>query len=262
MPSVLWHCWLGGRKGIRPVKIDWWGVGAVICLERGADCLHMVQLMPLHHKTPSSLAWLIWIQSGFTFLVPAYPGRPGKEAVKRLYSSSYFASVAKWSVRPCVRSPCLLLLAGTVHCIVVKTFLCFFLIFQHKKRVFNVFKFQTLFLTTAVQRRKRNLRWRRSATRNATSRKMSGLRRQSSANRSPLSTGMWQFHQCSSTLSQLRLVQPGHYERQDQLLCDFPADPTTNLAQTTNVVEASSSDFGACSFIVSSESIYSADAFW
>ena len=24
--------------------------------ERGADCLHMVQLMPLHPKTPSSLA--------------------------------------------------------------------------------------------------------------------------------------------------------------------------------------------------------------
>jgi len=22
VPSVLWHCWLGGRKGIRPVK---WG---------------------------------------------------------------------------------------------------------------------------------------------------------------------------------------------------------------------------------------------
>ena len=28
----------------------------VIYLERGADCLHMVQLMPLHPKTPSPLA--------------------------------------------------------------------------------------------------------------------------------------------------------------------------------------------------------------
>jgi len=28
----------------------------VICLERGADCLHMVHLMPLHRRTPSSLA--------------------------------------------------------------------------------------------------------------------------------------------------------------------------------------------------------------
>ena len=28
----------------------------LICLVRGADCLHMVQLMPLHPKTPPSLA--------------------------------------------------------------------------------------------------------------------------------------------------------------------------------------------------------------
>ena len=56
VPSVLWHCWLGVRKSIRPVKIEWWGVGVVICLERGAGCLHMVELMPPHPKTPSSLA--------------------------------------------------------------------------------------------------------------------------------------------------------------------------------------------------------------
>ena len=49
---VPWHCWLGVRKSIQPVKIEWWGVGVVICLERGADCLHMVQLIPLHPKTP------------------------------------------------------------------------------------------------------------------------------------------------------------------------------------------------------------------
>jgi len=46
MPSVFSCCWLGGRKGIRPVKSEWWGAGMVICLERGAD-LHMAQLMPL-----------------------------------------------------------------------------------------------------------------------------------------------------------------------------------------------------------------------
>jgi len=27
----------------------------VICTERGGDCLHMVQLMPLYQKNPSSL---------------------------------------------------------------------------------------------------------------------------------------------------------------------------------------------------------------
>ena len=38
MPSVLWRCWLGGRKGIQPVKkTERWGAGVVICLERGAD---------------------------------------------------------------------------------------------------------------------------------------------------------------------------------------------------------------------------------
>ena len=33
VPSVVWRCWLGGRKGIRPVKTEWWGAGVVICLE-------------------------------------------------------------------------------------------------------------------------------------------------------------------------------------------------------------------------------------
>jgi len=36
MPSLLGRCWLGGRKGNRPVK-NWWGVGMVTCLQRGAD---------------------------------------------------------------------------------------------------------------------------------------------------------------------------------------------------------------------------------
>ena len=48
----------------------------VICLERGAD-LHMAQLMPL----PLTVSCSSKIQIGFTFLVPAYPGCPGKEAV-------------------------------------------------------------------------------------------------------------------------------------------------------------------------------------
>ena len=55
---MLWRRWLGARKIIRPVIIDWWGVGAVICLVWRADSLHMVQLMPLHLHTPQSLASL------------------------------------------------------------------------------------------------------------------------------------------------------------------------------------------------------------
>ena len=51
----------------------------VIYLERGAD-LHMAQLMPL----PLTVSCSSKIQISFTFLVPAYPGCPGKEAVKWL----------------------------------------------------------------------------------------------------------------------------------------------------------------------------------
>jgi len=45
----------------------------VICLERGAD-LHMVQLMPLS----LTVSCFSKIQIGFTFLVLAHLGSPGK----------------------------------------------------------------------------------------------------------------------------------------------------------------------------------------
>jgi len=71
--------WAAGRKGIRPVKTEWWGAGVVVCLERGAD-LHMAQLMLL----PLTVSCFSEIQTGFTFLVPAHPGSPGLRAVKRM----------------------------------------------------------------------------------------------------------------------------------------------------------------------------------
>ena len=75
--SVLCRCWLGGRKGIRPVKkLEWWGAVVVICLERGAD-LHMAQLMP----QPLTVSCFSKTQIGFTFLVLAHLGSPGKRAV-------------------------------------------------------------------------------------------------------------------------------------------------------------------------------------
>ena len=60
-------------------KTEWWIAGVVICLERGAD-LHMAQLMPL----PLTVSCFNKIQIGFTFLVPAHPGSPGKRAIKRV----------------------------------------------------------------------------------------------------------------------------------------------------------------------------------
>ena len=76
---VLWRCWLGGRKSIRPVKNEWWGAGVVICLERGAD-LHMAQLMP----RPLTVSCFRKIQIGFTFLLLVHLGSPGKTALKRV----------------------------------------------------------------------------------------------------------------------------------------------------------------------------------
>ena len=64
---------LVGRKGIRPVKTEWWGSGVVVCLVRCAD-LHTAQLMPLL----LTVSCFSKIQIGFTFLVPAHLGSPGK----------------------------------------------------------------------------------------------------------------------------------------------------------------------------------------
>ena len=60
-------------------NLEWWGTGMVICLEQGA-ALHVAQLMPL----PLTVCCFCKIQIGFTFLVPAHSGSPGKRAVKRV----------------------------------------------------------------------------------------------------------------------------------------------------------------------------------
>ena len=76
--SVLWHCWLGVWKSIRPVKklsgdvLTW--------LQWGTNDLHMVQLMPL----PPIISCFIKIENGLKFLVRSYPGCPRKEAVNLL----------------------------------------------------------------------------------------------------------------------------------------------------------------------------------
>ena len=51
----------------------------VICLEQGAD-VYMSQLMPLS----LTVSCFSKIQIGFTFLVPADLGSPGKGAIKRV----------------------------------------------------------------------------------------------------------------------------------------------------------------------------------
>jgi len=78
---------LVGRQEGHPAceKLEWWGAGMVICLDRGAD-LHMAQLMPL----PLTVSCFSKIQTGFTFLVPAHLGSPGQRAIKRLCVFLYY----------------------------------------------------------------------------------------------------------------------------------------------------------------------------
>ena len=66
---------MAGRASCK--KLERWGAREVICLEQDAD-LHMAQLMPL----PPTVSCFSKIQIGFTFLVPAHLGSPGKKAVK------------------------------------------------------------------------------------------------------------------------------------------------------------------------------------
>ena len=56
----------------------------VICVGQGAD-LHTAQLMP----PPLTVSCFSKIHTGFTFLVPAHLGSPGKRAVKWVYVCMY-----------------------------------------------------------------------------------------------------------------------------------------------------------------------------
>jgi len=93
---------LVGRQEGHPAckRTEWWGSGVVVCLEQVAH-LHMAQLMPL----PLSVSCFSKIQIGFTFLVPADPGSPGKRAVKRV----------------CVCVSVCILKAPALHILVVKS---------------------------------------------------------------------------------------------------------------------------------------------
>jgi len=78
LPSMLWHCWLDVRKSFYPVKrIKWWGTVVAVWSEAQMICIwscwchcHLI------------VSYFIKVQSSLIFLVPAYPGCPGKKAVK------------------------------------------------------------------------------------------------------------------------------------------------------------------------------------
>ena len=78
----------------------------VIYLERAADWLHMVQLMPLHPHTPI-ISCLIYIQTDYTFPVTAYPGHPGKRPLNGCSSSSSSGSDSSSKTRLHIPMECM-----------------------------------------------------------------------------------------------------------------------------------------------------------
>ena len=74
LPSVLWRCWLGSRKGIRSVKklsggvLAWLSVWSEVqtCIWPGWCHCHSLSLASVKSRLV------------FTFLVPAHPDSPGK----------------------------------------------------------------------------------------------------------------------------------------------------------------------------------------
>ena len=86
---------LVGRQEGHPAckKTELWGAGVLICLERGAD-LHIAQLMPL----PLTVCCSSKIQIGFSFLVLAHLGSPGRRAIKRLHVCTYLLTAPMFCV--------------------------------------------------------------------------------------------------------------------------------------------------------------------
>jgi len=82
--SVLWCCWLGGRKGIRPVKHC--VVGCWYGYLSGARCRMQMCIWP-SDPTATHCLLLQEIQIGFTFLVLADPSSPGQNSESHKWCS-------------------------------------------------------------------------------------------------------------------------------------------------------------------------------
>ena len=85
MPSVLSHCWLGGRKGMWPVKN--WVTGCWHGYLSGVRCR-----LAYGQADATATHWLASskIRTGFTFLVQAHLGSPRKRAVIRVCVSLWY----------------------------------------------------------------------------------------------------------------------------------------------------------------------------
>jgi len=70
LPSVLWHCWLGGRKGIRPVKKL--SCGVLTCYLSGSRCRFHCHSLSLA-SVKSRLVLTFWYR-----LIPGWSRTKGR----------------------------------------------------------------------------------------------------------------------------------------------------------------------------------------
>ena len=80
MPWMLWHCWLGGMKGIRSVKNL--SSGVLAWLSAWSEVQTCVWPSGFHCHSLSLAS--VKSRFGFTIMVLADPGSPGRRAVKRV----------------------------------------------------------------------------------------------------------------------------------------------------------------------------------
>ena len=79
LSSVLWCCWLGGRKGIRP---EWWDSGMVICLGEVQICIwpswchyHSLSLASVNPDWFTFLVLPFWFRKTVVVVVCMYDNK-------------------------------------------------------------------------------------------------------------------------------------------------------------------------------------------
>ena len=78
VPSVFWRCWLGGGKGIWPVKN--WAVGGLVSFSVWSEVQTCIWPSWCHYLSLSLAS--VKFRLVFTFLVPAHPGCLRQRAIK------------------------------------------------------------------------------------------------------------------------------------------------------------------------------------